>query len=203
MRPMALAHLHKLHRLQEPLQIFLVDNGFLKAKTDGLGFRRSKCLEDLLPGSLAPWRSTVQGVDEGDGWLRVGMSYLPFFVKGIPVLCAVPRSPSARSSPRSPPPPSPAVPSGPSKSWTPMIASQAVAFDFEALRELVSLLRSCRKKVSKGQRPSVAAQRLVSGSHKAAHRVTAKSSALKIVMVICSYVPRSGAMPRSPPPGRA
>ena len=138
MRPMALAHLTKLQRLQgsEP-QLFLVDNGFLKALTDGLGLRRSKRLEDLLPNCLAPWNTTVQGIDEGDGWLRLSapgasqVSYLPFFVKGIPVLSLVPRS--NRSSPRSsgrPPSPVPVqVPQAalsPVKSWTPMIASQAV-----------------------------------------------------------------------------
>ncbi|CAJ1405111.1 unnamed protein product, partial [Effrenium voratum] len=94
------AHLYKLHsRLSEVRsgsesqicedykgQAFRVDNGFLRADSIGLGFRRSKCMQDLLPGAVAAWGSTVLGLDEGDGWLRVGSKFLPMYVSGVPVV---------------------------------------------------------------------------------------------------------------------
>eukprot|EP00434_Breviolum_minutum_P037355 symbB.v1.2.033119.t1/scaffold4071.1/size45255/6 len=67
-------------------QSFRVDNGFLKADSIGLGLRKSKDMKDLLPNAVAPWGSRLTGLDEGDGWLRVGSGFLPFFVSGIPVL---------------------------------------------------------------------------------------------------------------------
>ncbi|CAK9085061.1 unnamed protein product [Durusdinium trenchii] len=111
MKPEALAHLHKLHsRLGSEVwteesrktQSYRVDNGFLKAQSVGLGFRRSKDMKDLVPDTVVPWGSRIQGVDEGDGWLRLGANYLPFFVHGIPVISPDgSRQLSPWSSPRS------------------------------------------------------------------------------------------------------
>lgn len=200
MRPVALAHLTKLHsRFQgsesmvsedgRKAQTFRVDNGFLKADSMGLGFRRSKDMKDLLPNALAPWGSRVIGMDEGDGWLRVGPGFLPFFVTGIPVISPEAKSTmSPWSSPRSDRPPEPTgCTAGRSPPMTPLatrvplappslpgasgffgngwasagpglpqfsLLGQTAPFDFQALRELVRLLRECQKKVSKGIRPS-------------------------------------------------
>eukprot|EP00435_Cladocopium_sp_Y103_P038459 s563_g10.t1 len=200
MRPVALAHLTKLHsRFQgsesmvsedgRKAQTFRVDNGFLKADSMGLGFRRSKDMKDLLPNALAPWGSRVIGMDEGDGWLRVGPGFLPFFVTGIPVISPEAKSTmSPWSSPRSDRPPEPTgCTAGRSPPMTPLatrvplappslpgasgffgngwasagpglpqfsLLGQTAPFDFQALRELVRLLRECQKKVSKGIRPN-------------------------------------------------
>lgn len=195
MRPVALAHLTKLHsRFQgsesmisedgRKAQSFRVDNGFLNADSMGLGFRRSKDMKDLLPNAVAVWGSRVIGTDEGDGWLKVGANFLPFFVTGIPVISPEAKSTmSPWSSPRSDRPPEPgcasagrsppmtplathvplaALPaSGFFGGWAPgslpqfsLLGQTAAPFDFQALRELVRLLRECQKKVSKGIRPS-------------------------------------------------
>jgi len=69
---------------------YLVDNGKLQAKSPGLGYRFSKQLEDKDKTAVAKWGSTVTGVDEGDGWLKVAynqsMRYLPFTANGVEVL---------------------------------------------------------------------------------------------------------------------
>merc|ERR1712060_493072 len=45
----------------------------MNAKTRGLGYRRSKLLDDLLADRRTNllWGETVVGSDEGDGWLKV------------------------------------------------------------------------------------------------------------------------------------
>lgn len=75
---------------QELLQEFIVDNRWLKAVTDGLGFRNSKNSEDHdFVRPVAPWYSSVFGFDEGDGWVRLeDGSYLPSYVNDNPVLTA-------------------------------------------------------------------------------------------------------------------
>jgi len=86
------------------LKEYYVDNRKLSFRTPGLGFRRSKDLNDKDPSNLANWGSLVRGVNEGDGWLKVMKSgavrYLPFQTDGITVLTAV--SPSARLGPAAP-----------------------------------------------------------------------------------------------------
>lgn len=64
---------------------YLVDNSRLGAETRGLQFRLSKRPDDR-DGSAAVWGSTVEGREEGGGWLRVGDRYLPMEVDGVPVL---------------------------------------------------------------------------------------------------------------------
>lgn len=65
----------------------MVDNKHLQADTLGLGYRRSKRLEDhdVLDGAV-PWGTCIRGLDLGDEWLQVGDLYLPMIVRGIQVL---------------------------------------------------------------------------------------------------------------------
>lgn len=66
---------------------YVVDNRLLFAKTKGLGYRRNKNLDDKAPGATAIWGSTVKGVDEGDGWVRVGANlFLPTTINHTLVL---------------------------------------------------------------------------------------------------------------------
>ncbi len=49
-----------------------VENSVLWSSTDGLGFRRSKRLDDKFPvDAIADWGSVVEGFDTGDGWLQI------------------------------------------------------------------------------------------------------------------------------------
>lgn len=72
------------------MKAFLVDNSVLQAKSPGLGYRFSKKPEDKDKKANAPWGSTVTGIDEGDGWLKLilpqGERYLPFVANGKSVL---------------------------------------------------------------------------------------------------------------------
>lgn len=66
---------------------FLCDNSALQAHADGIAYRFSKDMQDRdLASPLTPWGSSVEGVDEGDGWVKVGYRYLPIAVNGATVL---------------------------------------------------------------------------------------------------------------------
>eukprot|EP00930_Biecheleria_cincta_P075221 TRINITY_DN62391_c0_g1_i1.p1 TRINITY_DN62391_c0_g1~~TRINITY_DN62391_c0_g1_i1.p1 ORF type:complete len:675 (-),score=71.09 TRINITY_DN62391_c0_g1_i1:56-2080(-) len=66
---------------------YLVDNSQLGARTPGLGYRTSMILSERCPeGSCEPWGAIVRGVDEGNGWLRVGHWYLPMMLNGVRTL---------------------------------------------------------------------------------------------------------------------
>lgn len=69
-------------------QEFIVDNRWLKAQTDGLGYRNSPDFQDQdATRPVAPWYSTVYGYDLENGWVEVeGGGYLPAFVGDTPVL---------------------------------------------------------------------------------------------------------------------
>jgi hypothetical protein len=68
-------------------ETFLVDNCNLQVGTSGLAYRKSKCVEDRVLDVEGPsWGTEVEGVDEGDGWLKVGNSYLPMVLEGMCVL---------------------------------------------------------------------------------------------------------------------
>mmetsp|Transcript_14124 Transcript_14124/g.27396 ORF Transcript_14124/g.27396 Transcript_14124/m.27396 type:complete len:661 (-) Transcript_14124:77-2059(-) len=67
---------------------YLVDNSLLRAPTSGLGFRRSKQLQDY-DSTAAPWGGFVLGHDDGNGWLSVEDRYLPMSVQGLQVLTYV------------------------------------------------------------------------------------------------------------------
>ncbi|CAE7351394.1 unnamed protein product [Symbiodinium natans] len=50
--------------------VWRADNRSLRAETQGIFYRGSKCLEDTVDKVL-PWNSTVHADDEGDGWVKV------------------------------------------------------------------------------------------------------------------------------------
>merc|ERR1740121_2619270 len=70
---------------------WLVDNSRLGTVRGGLAYRHSKNLDDKNYSAGEdggpPWGSVVAGVDEGDGWLKLGPEcFLPIEVNGIRVL---------------------------------------------------------------------------------------------------------------------
>jgi hypothetical protein len=70
----------------QPAQAYLVDNSAVKGPPLGLGYRNSTNVEDTDWGECAPWGSIVHGVDQKDGWVRVGNRFLPMQLYGITVL---------------------------------------------------------------------------------------------------------------------
>lgn len=75
-------------------------DGPLMASTVGLTWRLSKHLGDRdKTRTPVPWGSTVVGIDEGDGWVKVGGRYLPTSVRGAQTLSIVgPAPPPGRAS---------------------------------------------------------------------------------------------------------
>eukprot|EP00929_Paragymnodinium_shiwhaense_P116139 TRINITY_DN8541_c0_g2_i2.p1 TRINITY_DN8541_c0_g2~~TRINITY_DN8541_c0_g2_i2.p1 ORF type:complete len:490 (-),score=74.10 TRINITY_DN8541_c0_g2_i2:368-1837(-) len=70
---------------------FLVNDEILSTRTSALAYRLSKRLDDRdSHGTGAKWGSVVTGVDEGDGWLRVGDRFLPIELQGRYVLTPLP-----------------------------------------------------------------------------------------------------------------
>lgn len=68
-------------------QAYLVDNSAVKgAVPHGLGYRNSTNVQDIDWGECAPWGSIVHGVDQKDGWVRVGNRFLPMQLYGVTVL---------------------------------------------------------------------------------------------------------------------
>mmetsp|Transcript_36039 Transcript_36039/g.67108 ORF Transcript_36039/g.67108 Transcript_36039/m.67108 type:complete len:339 (-) Transcript_36039:45-1061(-) len=66
---------------------YVVDNTHLQASTPGLGYRRTRSHMDRADGNaLAPWGTIVRGIDERNGWLRVGSQFLPMSLEGVAVL---------------------------------------------------------------------------------------------------------------------
>jgi len=65
---------------------YLVDNSKLKAKSAGLGYRRSPNLDDKDSRSFAKWGSIVQGTPFGSEWVQIEGRYLPRIVQGIAVI---------------------------------------------------------------------------------------------------------------------
>jgi len=66
---------------------YVVDNSKLQSESKVLSYSFTKSLWDKVPAEYgAPWGCTVQGVEDGDGWLRVGHRYLPMELDGMPVL---------------------------------------------------------------------------------------------------------------------
>lgn len=85
---------------------YLVDNRFLSSTSLGLAYRRSKHFEDVVGMGVgtgpctAAWGSTVLGINEGDGWLRVGSMFLPMEANGVPVLTPeMPQMPAGLAPP--------------------------------------------------------------------------------------------------------
>lgn len=72
---------------QDKGQTYLVDNSHLNAKSKGLFYYLSKDKAKVAFVESALWGSTVNGTDEGDGWVRTAESlYLPKTVDKSPVL---------------------------------------------------------------------------------------------------------------------
>lgn len=78
---------------------YLVDNSELQHRGEGVRYRLSKDLKDQDPLPAAAWGSVVVGVDEGDGWLRVGTRFLPMRVKDTRVITLQASGPKAASRP--------------------------------------------------------------------------------------------------------
>jgi len=64
----------------------MVDNSLYESPSYGIIYRLSKDNEDKDAEQLAEWGTCVSGVDEGDGWFRVGSLYLPVELGGVRVL---------------------------------------------------------------------------------------------------------------------
>lgn len=104
-----------VHALHEPEQVtsecapedtdevvsenYVVSNDELKAKSRGLAYRSTPDFDETSKtGVIAKWGTTVAGIDDGFGWLRVGESFLPMMVRG----CVVIRSEQETCGPPSP-----------------------------------------------------------------------------------------------------
>jgi hypothetical protein len=73
------------------LQSYVLDNSILRSSAEGIGYRKSKNMEDKTPDDTAKWGHIVEGWDEGDGWVKVkstasDRNYLPVSVRGSKVL---------------------------------------------------------------------------------------------------------------------
>lgn len=76
------------------VQEFLLDNSVLQATSKGCKIRAAKALDAEGLGGV-PWGQKVRGVDEGDGWLRLGhSSYLPTSNNGIRILTRLSAAPA-------------------------------------------------------------------------------------------------------------
>eukprot|EP00927_Polykrikos_kofoidii_P066413 TRINITY_DN6200_c0_g1_i4.p1 TRINITY_DN6200_c0_g1~~TRINITY_DN6200_c0_g1_i4.p1 ORF type:complete len:431 (-),score=72.93 TRINITY_DN6200_c0_g1_i4:252-1544(-) len=74
-------------RMQSKVKAFLVECDALRPTTKGLAFRRSKQLRDREEAVSGPdWGTVVDGVDEGDGWLKVEDFFLPMAMNGLQVI---------------------------------------------------------------------------------------------------------------------
>jgi len=76
-------------------RLYLIDNTILKIEgPPGVAYRYQKIKQDKVGSDvevrLAKWGEVVRGIDEGDGWLRVGNYYLPMLHDGTPVITLVP-----------------------------------------------------------------------------------------------------------------
>ena len=49
--------------------VWIVDNSFLRSDKQGIAFRLTKDIEDRHPTEVAAFGDTVEGDDDGDGWL--------------------------------------------------------------------------------------------------------------------------------------
>lgn len=79
---------------------FLVDNSILKIEgPPGVAYRYTKTRTDKVKSdvavNVAKWGDLLQGVDEGDGWLRVGQFYLPMTHGNVPVITPLQGTPAA------------------------------------------------------------------------------------------------------------
>lgn len=74
-------------------QSFLVDNSKLRAPTMGLSYRLTKDFCDVDCSLKGPqWGSVVEGIDQGDGWIRTSGHFLPTTIDDKCVLSVAPFS---------------------------------------------------------------------------------------------------------------
>ena len=67
-----------------------IDTGILDFKSPpAISYRLSKQWDDLTRVDPAPSGSRVVGVDEGEGWLKVGQRYLPMEHEGVTIIFPV------------------------------------------------------------------------------------------------------------------
>jgi hypothetical protein len=85
-------------REAEVEQSYLVDSFYTKSSAQGLLCRRTKHIDDVDFNRETLYNSIVTGVDDGDGWLRVGDCLLPFTLRGKPVLILNGKPRTAHSS---------------------------------------------------------------------------------------------------------
>lgn len=83
----------------EVMGTFLVDNSILKIEgPPGVAYRYTKARTDKVrsdvAANVAKWGDILQGVDEGDGWLRVGQFYLPMTHDKVPVITPLQGAPA-------------------------------------------------------------------------------------------------------------
>jgi len=71
-------------------ELYLVDNDGLQVSTSGLAYRKSKHIDDRELEIEGPkWGTTIRGIVDEDGWLKVGRFYLPMALEGVNVLTPV------------------------------------------------------------------------------------------------------------------
>jgi hypothetical protein len=81
-----LGHLKKFHiAFPRGLNYLVVCPPGMSSSIQGLGYRASKDTSGEIL-ACAAWGSIVTGVDQGDGWLKVGAKYLPMMMNSYPVL---------------------------------------------------------------------------------------------------------------------
>jgi len=73
---------------------YLIDNSILKIQgPPGVAYRYTKRKTDKVKQdvqtTVAKWGEVVVGVDQGDGWLKVGQYYLPMIYEGTPVITPI------------------------------------------------------------------------------------------------------------------
>jgi len=92
--------------LQKPTETtgrYMIDNSILQIPNrPGVAYRYSKSETDKVKNEAGPakWGDIVDGIDEGDGWLKVGQYYLPMTYRGIPVITAVQDSGAGQTKPK-------------------------------------------------------------------------------------------------------
>mmetsp|Transcript_139831 Transcript_139831/g.254368 ORF Transcript_139831/g.254368 Transcript_139831/m.254368 type:complete len:658 (-) Transcript_139831:224-2197(-) len=65
---------------------FVADNSTLQATTDGLGFRHKKDIKARIPMKQVDWGQTVLGIEDGEGWIKTQIGFLPKFLDDHAVL---------------------------------------------------------------------------------------------------------------------
>lgn len=92
--PFAVGHARDAPPAQGFVASYLVDNSILRGQRDapGIAYRFSKNSMDKAKPAVQPaarWDEIVEGVDEGDGWLKVEHYYLPMMHQGVPIITLV------------------------------------------------------------------------------------------------------------------